>query len=153
MSLIGTTAATKGGSMLMNTLYVPFLACCVYLQLSWESMTLLGILLIIDYFTGIAKVYVIDKKDLKSYKAIAGVIAKSSILLIPLVLSIAAKQVGYDMGLFTDSIISMLILAETFSIIGNIRSIHTRKKVEEIDAISFVLNKISTVFEALLKKD
>ncbi len=153
MSIIATTAATKGGSVLMNIAYVPFIACCVYLQLSWESMTFLAILLLIDFITGIAKVYIINKKELKSYRAIAGIISKTSILLIPLVLSIAAKQVGYDMRLFTDAIISMLILAETFSIIGNIRSIHTGKRVEEIDAISFVLTKVSKVVEALLKRD
>jgi len=153
MSIIGTTAATKGGSIIMNTLYVPLIVCCAYLNLSWESLTLLALLLTIDLVTGIAKVYVIDRTELKSYRAIAGVIAKVSILLIPIVLSIVAKQANYDMKFFTDTIITMLMLAETFSIIGNIRSIHQRKRVEEIDAISFVLNRISDIIVQLLKKD
>ena len=152
MSTIGAVVISKNGSFIMNLMYIPLIAACTYLNLSWESMTLLGILLGIDYITGISKVYVINRKNLKSYKAIAGIITKVSILLIPVVLSIAAKQIGYDMVIFTDTIISMLVLAETYSIIGNIRSIHQKKEVEEVDAISIVLKKINIVVEALLKK-
>ena len=153
MSVLGTTAATKWGSMVMNFTYIPLIAMCAYLNLDWESLTLLAILLIIDFVTGIAKVYVINKKNLKSYKAIAGVLAKISVLLIPIVLAIVAKQAQYDMYFFTNTVITMLMLAEAFSIIGNIRSIHQRKEVEEVDAMSFVLSKVSKLLIIILKKD
>ena len=149
MSIIGST----GGSTLMNIIYIPLIAMCAYLDLRWESLTLLAILLIIDFVTGVTKVFVIDRKHLKSYRAIAGILAKVSILLIPIVLAIVAKQAQYDMAFFTNTVITMLMLAESFSIIGNIRSIVSRKEVEEIDAMSFVLSKISNMLITLLKKD
>lgn len=149
----GGIATTTTGAIFMNMLYLPIIGLFIYLELSWESMTILAALLVIDYITGVAKVYVIDKNQLKSYKAIAGIISKVSILLIPIVLSIAAKQIGYDMKVFTDSVITMLVLSETYSIIGNIRSIQLKKRVEEIDAVSLVLGKITRLIETLLKKD
>ena len=103
MSVIGETAATNIGSMFMNFLYIPVIAMCAYLNLSWESLTLLAILLIIDFITGISKVYVINRKHLKSYRAIAGIIAKVSVLLIPIVLAIVAKHAQYDIKFFTGS--------------------------------------------------
>ena len=142
----------EGQTQGISILYTLIIACCAYLDISWESLTLLAVLLIIDFVTGIAKVFVIDKSGLKSNRAIAGLISKLSLLFIPIVVSIAAKQAGYDFKSMTDSVITMLVLAETFSIIGNIRAINTRKEVEEIDAVSFVLNKISKMIEALLKK-
>ena len=153
MSIIGTAAATKGGSMFMNFLFLPVIAMCAYLDLSWESLTLLAVLMILDLMTGITKVYVIDRKHLKSYRAIAGVLAKVSILLVPIVLAIVAKHAQYDLKFFTDTVITMLMLAEAFSIIGNIRSINLGREVEEIDAMSFVLKKISNILINILKKD
>lgn len=153
MSVIATTTAAKGGNIFMNLAYLPVLACCSYLGVSWESLTLLAALLFIDYTTGVAKVYVINRSELKSYKAIAGILAKSSILLLPIVFSIVAKQANIDISSFVDTIITMLVMAETFSIVGNIRSIHARKEVAEVDAVSIVLKKISNMWTVLLKKD
>ena len=118
----GASLATKG-SMAMNTLYIPVVGVFTYLNLSWESLTLLACLLAMDFITGIGKAYVIDRTKIKSNIALVGIIAKSSILLIPIAFSIAGKQVGYDLSTYTNAIVTMLCLAELYSVIGNIRSI------------------------------
>lgn len=146
------TISAKTASVIMNVAYIPFVTLCSYFNISWESLGILALLLAIDYVTGIAKAYVINKHDIKSYRAIAGIIAKVSVLIVPISLSIAAKQLNYDFKIFVDTIISMLVLAEVYSIIGNVRAIQTGKETEEIDAVSFVLGKVSTMIESLLKK-
>lgn len=139
-------------TLVMSGMYIPFVGVCNYFNLSSESLGLLSLLLLIDYFTGIAKTYVICKDEIRSYRAIAGIIAKISLLVIPVTLAIAGKQLGYNLNIIVESTINMLVLAETYSIIGNIRSIQARKNVQEIDAVSFVLSKLSRAIEGLLRK-
>lgn len=147
-----STISSKTASILMSVAYIPFIGSCNYFNISSESLGILVILLVIDYITGVAKTYVINKEDIRSYRAIAGIIAKVSVLLVPIILAVAAKQIGYDMSTFVDTVISMLVLAECYSIIGNVRVIQTGKVVYEIDAVSFVLGKVSAFIETLLKK-
>lgn len=144
--------SSKAASIIMSLLYIPFVTACNYFDISSESLGILAILLVIDYMTGIAKTYVINKADIRSYRAIAGILAKISVLLVPITLAVAAKQINYDLTAFVDTVISMLVLAEVYSIIGNIRVIQTGKPVQEIDAVSFVLAKISNIILELLRK-
>lgn len=144
--------SSKTASILISLMYIPFVTACNYFNISSESLGILAILLVIDYMTGIAKTYVINKEDIRSYRAIAGIIAKVSVLLVPITLAVAAKQINYDLSAFVDTVISMLVLAEVYSIIGNIRSIQSGKPVYEIDAVSFVLGKVSNMIEELLRK-
>ncbi len=144
--------SSKAASIIMSLLYIPFVTACNYFDISSESLGILAILLVIDYMTGIAKTYVINKEDIRSYRAIAGILAKISVLLVPITLAVAAKQINYDLSAFVDTVISMLVLAEVYSIIGNIRVIQTGKPVHEIDAVSFVLAKISNIILELLRK-
>lgn len=145
------SAVTSGGiSIGMTLMYFP-VAALGFMGISVQSLTILAVLMLLDYITGIAKVIVIDAKTLKSYKAIAGIIAKCAVLLIPIVIALCAKQMNIDAKNYIDATITALVLAEGYSIIGNIRSIYLRKEVEEIDGISFILKKISKVFEDILK--
>jgi len=151
------SATITGGTLIFNKyfmsiLYIPVMAFFAYFDMSWESLSILALLLTIDYFTGIAKVYMIDKREIKSYRAIAGVISKVSVLTVPIVLYIASKKVGFDLHSYVDAIITMLVLAETYSIIGNVRSIQLRENIQEIDAVSFVLKKITRVIENILER-
>lgn len=144
--------SSKAVSIIMSLMYIPFITLCTYFNISSESLGILALLLFIDYITGISKTYVINKADIRSYRAISGIIAKASVLLVPITLAVAGKQVNYDLTSFVDVVISMLVLAEVYSIIGNIRSIQSGKTVHEIDAVSFVLGKVSNIIEELLKK-
>lgn len=144
--------SSKAVSIIMSLMYIPFVTACNYFNISSESLGILAILLVIDYVTGVAKTYVINKEDIRSYRAIAGIIAKVSVLLVPITLAVAGKQINYDLSAFVDTVISMLVLAEVYSIIGNIRVIQTGKHVYEIDAVSFVLAKISNIIVELLRK-
>ena len=145
-------SSSKTASIVMTAAYIPFISLCNYFNISWESLGTLSLLLFIDYVTGISKTYVIDKRAIKSYRATAGIISKVSVLLVPISLSIASRHLGYDMLPFVNTVISMLVLAELYSIIGNVRAIQTGKETEEIDAVSFVLGKINSIVETLLKK-
>jgi phage-related holin len=152
MSATGIGGTLFFNKYFMSILYIPVMAFFAYFDMSWESLSILALLLTIDYFTGIAKVYMIDKSEIKSYKAIAGIISKVTVLIIPIALYIAAKKIDFDLHSYVDAIITMLVLAETYSIIGNVRSIQLRENIQEIDAVSFVLKKLTHVIENLLKR-
>lgn len=152
LTTLGVTTTAKTNSMIMSAFYIPLLGFSSYFNFSWQTLAPLSTLLLIDYITGIVKVIVIDRENLKSYKAIAGILSKAMVILIPIIFFIAAKQVKYDLSTMVDTVITMLVMAEVYSIVGNIRSIIARKKVDEIDAVSFILKKISIMIENFLKK-
>lgn len=130
--------------------YAPAIALLEYLDLSIEKMSILGLLLMIDYISGITKAFVIGEQ-IKSKRAIAGILSKLMVLTIPLVLAFMAKGIGIDAKGYVSYAIDLLIVAETYSIIGNIYSIKTGEKVQEIDAISIIIRALSRFLQKLLE--
>ena len=140
-----TTAKTFG----LNALYLPLVPFFAWLSVPAEEIAILAILLIIDYFTGVLKVFIL-KGDLRSYRAIAGMLSKGSILLLVFALAFMAKGIGLDFKLYLALFISALIISETYSIFGNVYSCWTKEDVEEFDAVSMVLKKVRSMIERLL---
>ena len=142
----------KTVTLIKNFLYIPAFLMAVGIpeQAAW-SIVALTILMVVDFFTGIMTAYAIDgRESITSRKMTIGAAAKALILLIPFVLTLTAKGVGYDLVFFVQGSISMLVLAETYSIIGNIHAFKTGKRSKEIDAVSFVLKKIKDMLTELL---
>ena len=144
----------KTVTLIKNFLYIPAFLMAVGIpeQAAW-SIVALTILMVVDFFTGILTSYKIDGRcAITSRKMTMGAVAKLLIVLIPFVLILAAKGVGYDLVVLVQGAISMLVLAETYSIIGNIHAFKTGKRSKEIDAVSFVLKKIKDMVFVLLSK-
>jgi hypothetical protein len=139
-----TTTATK--STLLNLFYIPSIPFLAYLSVPVESIFILTILLGFDYVTGVIKVFTL-KGHLKSYRAIAGLLTKASILLLVLAIAFMAKGIGMDFTLYLQLLISMLIISETYSIIGNVYCIKTKEEIEEIDAVAMVIKKVRYMIE------
>lgn len=137
-----------------NFLYIPafLIAIGIPEQASW-SIVVLTILMIVDFVTGILTSYEIDGREaITSRKMTMGAIAKALILLVPFILIITAKGLGIDVLFFVQGSISMLIVAESYSVIGNIYAFKTRKRTKEIDAVSMVLKNIKDMILSILEK-
>ncbi|NTW30825.1 MAG: hypothetical protein HGA33_06090 [Candidatus Moranbacteria bacterium] len=137
-----------------NGLYIPAFLIAIGLpdQMAW-SMTALTVLMIVDFFTGISAAARVDGiRSITSKKMTAGALAKMLILMIPLVLIVAGKGIGVDFEGYTQGAISILILAEAYSNLGNIQSFRTGKRVAEIDAVSIILKKIRAMVVSALEK-
>lgn len=100
-----------------------------------ETFTWLGYLLFFDYVTGVLKAKTLGQ-SITSNKMKYGVISKFSIILIPLVLAMAAKGIRVDANNILYIGMNILILSETYSIIGNIYSIRTKLELPEYDAVA-----------------
>jgi phage-related holin len=138
-----------------NFLYLPafLIAIGIPEQASW-SIVVLTTLMVVDFATGILTSYEIDGREaITSRKMTMGAIAKALILLVPFVLILTARGIGVDILFFVQGSISMLVLAETYSIMGNVYAFKTGQRTKEIDAVSFVLKKIKDMILSLLSRD
>ena len=132
-----------------NMYYLPFIPMLIYLDLPLEPLGILAILLLLDYVTGVLKVFIL-KGSLRSYRAIAGLLTKGSILLLVFALAFMAKGINIDFNLYLKVFISVLILSETYSIFGNVYSCITKEEIEEFDAVAMVIKKVRKGIEKML---
>lgn len=130
--------------LILNGGMVAIASTLSYLGLNKEAFTIFGYLLLIDYITGVLKAKTLGE-CITSNKMKYGVISKFSLVLIPLVLALAAKSLHGDAENMLYVGMNILILSETYSIIGNIYTIRTREKLPEWDAVAALGHKIRSV--------
>ena len=140
---------TSTGISFINLAYIPCVPLMTWLGLPIEPIIILAILLLIDYMTGVLKVFIL-KGHLRSYRAIAGILTKGSVLFLVLALAFMAKGIGLDFELYLTLFVSVLIISETYSIFGNVYSILSKEDVEENDAIALAIQKVRKTIEKLL---
>lgn len=133
----------------LNFIYIPCVPLMVYLGLPVDSVVILAILLLIDYFTGVLKVFIL-KGHLRSYRAVAGILTKGSILFLVFTLALMAKGIGLDFELYLKIFVSVLIISEAYSIFGNVYSCITKEQIEEFDAVAMAIKKVRKAIEKLL---
>lgn len=64
--------------------------------MSAEAIAIFAGLMMIDFVTGVAASYMVDKSDVKSSTAIKGLLKKVCIFLIPFIVSLVLKGAGYE---------------------------------------------------------
>lgn len=142
MILSPTTTAN-----IKNFGYIP----AFLLGLSYENYTILAVFMGVDVLTGLIKAYKANGgSSIKSKKIQVGVLSKACILIVPIVIVWAGRGVELDFLWFAKGSLGMLVLAEAYSIIGNVHAIARGKEKSEFDALSFVLNKIKHVIEGVI---
>lgn len=141
-----TTAVTH---TFANVFYIPCVPILIYLDLPIEPLAILALLLLIDYVTGVLKVFIL-KGYLRSYRAVAGLLTKGSILLLVFALAFMAKGINIDFKLYLQIFISVLIISETYSIFGNVYSCISKEEVEEFDAVALTIKKVRKAIEKVL---
>jgi phage-related holin len=122
-----------------------------FLGLSSQQIMILAALMALDFISGIAKAYRIERTSVTSYNMGVGIIGKMLYLLIPLVVALALKGTALDGGsvwLLTFTV-NALILAETYSIIANVYMFKTKKVITEIDGVSYLLRFIKLYLDKL----
>lgn len=137
-------------TLLKNAGYVPALI----LGLSTESYAILGTLMIVDTIFGVARVGTLyGWEHISSYRLSSGVLSKLSIIGVPLFIAMAGRGAGMNLNFVAQGAIGMLCLAQLYSILGNVYSIRTKQEVREFDAVSWVLRRLQTIIERLIKDD
>ncbi len=136
-----------------NSSYVlAFIAGATYLGLSHESIVVLSILILLDIITGVAKAGVVKGwRTITSSRLAAGVLAKSLLVLVPIILAMGGKGIGVDLTIMAQGALTVLILSELYSVIGNIHAVQSKKEKNEFDAMSIVVFWVREVLENTLK--
>lgn len=126
----------------------------VYLGIGTDIAKILFILMVLDSLLGMTKALRLNEKI--SLKLLAwGIVGKLCLLVIPMTLALIAKALNLDFTVFLVSIMWILIVNEGISIITNIISIRTKKKIENTDYITKLLmlikNGLKQAIEKMLK--
>lgn len=145
------TAATSTSSIVMkNLLYIPIF----FLGLSMKSFGILAMFMLLDVITGMVRAYVVHGgSSIKSYRLGAGILSKLCIILVPVLVVWGGEGANIDLLMVAQGALSVLILAELYSILGNIQSIRLRQDVMEFDAVNFLILKLRDYLEGVIKKD
>lgn len=112
-----------------------------YFSISCEALSILSILLILDFVMGIVDAYIKDRSQVTSAKMWKWLVKKVTRRMLPFIVVWIFRWAWIeDMSTIVSMIISMLIVTEWYSIIGHIYSINTWKEILEIDAFEMILN-------------
>lgn len=138
----------------VNEFKMLFYGLFMYLDIDVEAISVLATLMCVDTFFGSVKTFRIDYTQFKFKKLLLGFVSKIAFILIPLVVALAGKGLGYELKMLVEVSIKILIASETISIMSNGIAIKTKKDVQDYDIITTLLKYLRNVFiklsEALL---
>ena len=142
--------AAKGISIMTivkNLGYIP----AMLLGLSSESYTILAAFMLIDTITGVARAGVLGGwRSVTSFKFTSGIVSKAVVIIVPLLLVWAGRGAGLDLLPVASAALGILILAQLYSVLGNIYSIHVRRDVHEFDVVELILRQVRIIVERIL---
>jgi hypothetical protein len=122
-----------------------------YFWMSWEVLIILTAALILDWIFWVIDAYM--KWTLESKLMARWLIKKLTRWCIPFIVIWVMRWAGLDnIEFIATSILSILIVAEWYSIIWHIYSINTWEELAEIDALKLLLQWIADLFKAKLEK-
>ena len=125
----------------------------LYLQIDKEIAMILIILICANMLTGGAKAIVIPEMKFSFKTFYAGLIRKSLLLIIIMVLALISKGLGFtDFKLMVTIVIKAMILSEGISVFNNIRSVYDKKEYKSRDFISEIIGKISNYLQFYMNK-
>jgi phage-related holin len=131
--------------------YIGAIAFFEYLNIIDTQFYILWILMIIDFIAWISKQYVLDKSGITSKQAWLWLIKKVLVLMVFLSIALMFKWLDLDSEAYLKAIASILIMAETYSIIQNAYTVRSWKELPEFDAVSLLLKKMGEIIESYLK--
>lgn len=143
-SVTGTVAVVVWGTALAGVLD--------WFWLNWLAVWVYAILLLLDFWFGVLEAYMRDRNSVKSDTAMKGLIRKMIRLLLPFMIVLILKWAGLeDVKIVIDSIISILVLTEWYSIIWHVVSIDQGKQLPEIDAFQWLCEWVANLLKKGIK--
>lgn len=121
-----------------------------YLQLDKEVFMILMLLMCIDTFAGALKAIRLGD-EFRFRILLWGMTMKFVFLLIPMIVALVGKSLGYDFRIGINIIMSILTVAEAYSALGNIYAAKNRVEVKKIDAISMVINSLRQMLSQIMR--
>lgn len=143
--------ASGAGAVLNIAWWVTLWALLNYFWMSSETLIILTVMLILDWIFGVINAYMQD--NLQSKLMVNWLIKKLTRWCIPFIVIAVLRWAGFEnIELIATSILSILIVAEWYSIIWHIYSINYKQSLPEIDALKLLIERIAKLFKWELDK-
>jgi phage-related holin len=138
-------------STALNLFLLPLASLVQFLEIDAKKLSILVVLMCIDMLTGTFKAYR-TKENITSRRWIAGFLSKLIVLLVPFTIALMAKGVDFDVKWFIGFSLSIMVIAEAYSILGNIYTFKTGEAVAEIDAVSAIIKVLRNFLENMIER-
>lgn len=132
--------------------YVAITSLFVYLNIPQESLWVLASLMVIDTITGVAKQYKVESIGITSKRMTTGIVTKFVTFLCLLSGWLVINHFDLDPKYYIQTVMSILIMAEFYSIIQNVYAVRTGVILPEYDAISIALKRLTGVIQDFIEK-
>lgn len=143
--------ASSTGVVLNIAWGVTLWAILNYFGMSAETLIILTVMLILDWIFWVVNAYI--QENLQSKLMVNWLIKKLTRRCIPFIVIAVLRGAWFDnTHLIATSILSIIIVAEWYSIIWHIYSINYKKELPEIDALKLLLERIAKLFKWELEK-
>lgn len=148
-----TTTAVTSTVLAKNSSYVlVFVFSLEYLGFKPETLGILGILMMLDIITAIAQVWLNEGgQQIRSSVLKRGVTAKLLLFAGLLAVALTSRAVGFEMQAFAQATLTVIILGELYSILGNIHSARTGQVKVEFDAVAWMLKRVKDILGNIIK--
>ena len=125
----------------------------LFLQIDKQIAFVLIVLIFTDMIVGALKALSLQSVDFSIKTFYAGLIRKSLLLIIIMVLALISKGLGFtDFRLMVDVVMKAMILSEGISVINNIRSVFDKKEHKSTDFITEIITRISNYLQFYMEK-
>lgn len=122
-----------------------------YFWMTSETLIILTVMLILDWIFWVVNAYI--QNNLQSKLMVNWLIKKLTRWCIPFIVIAVLRWAGFEnIELIATSILSILIVAEWYSIIWHIYSINYKQALPEIDALKLLLERIAKLFKWEMEK-
>ncbi len=133
--------------MVMNALYVPFIA---FLNQYHQQLLILGVFILVDFITGFSR-SLYFRHSISYRRFWGGIMTKFLTLTLPFMFyffAVGAGSMDKSLANILPYGISALIVAEFYSILGHFYAFKTGKELEDKDLLSFMILHVRKFFEA-----
>ena len=135
---------------MLEKLKILIYALFAYLNVDTEPFFILMILMSVDTSMGAIKAIRLGQK-FSFKKMLMGFTLKLCFLIIPLLIALMGKSLGYDFHHPVSITLSILSISEIYSILGNIYTVKNRAEVDKLDVISELLLVLRFAMRRLLR--
>ncbi len=132
--------------------YVAVTSILVYLNIPQESLWVLGSLMIIDTITGVAKQYKVESIGITSKRMNIGIMTKFVTLMFLFSGWLVINFFKIEPDYYVQTVLSVLIMAEFYSIIQNVYAVRTGIILPEYDVISIALKRLTGAIQDFIEK-
>lgn len=138
-------------AFLKVSIYAAVIAAFNYLHIPTEQIGILAVLMGLDFVTGVMKQYRFDPQKIQSGRAWLGVMKKVATMIFLLSIALVLKATNIAEIQYIQTVLSILIVAEGYSITHNVYAVYSGEILPEFDVITIFLKNIQGFFEKKLK--